>query len=258
MNGGLPMSGAEPSSRTLAPFVRMLEIPSAAPWDQDRAARLKALHKSPLPLAEIIVDVKRFSPWVRDQSGRYCAAYARKADIDDAFIWSAEIEGKQLTFRFESEACALRNRRSRLISVGLTVAALVILPLTILKALEVRRANVAQMNAYTLATNRALRVRQTAEDHFRIATNLQRAGLAGRSGVDLLDDLVWLGKTRNPDAGIVAVEWEAGRMTISASTPNPLRENERTVALLDDPAADSSTWSIEKPTRPARNAARGL
>ena len=52
-------------------FVRVFQAPAGMPWEQGRAARLEARHGSPLPIADVMHQVKRLGAWSLGQPGRY-------------------------------------------------------------------------------------------------------------------------------------------------------------------------------------------
>ena len=76
---------AEPKAERPQPqvLVRVIVTPPGAPWEQARAAKLDAQHGAPLPISELIHQLRRLAPWAPGRPGRYPCRRASPQGGDD-------------------------------------------------------------------------------------------------------------------------------------------------------------------------------
>lgn len=219
-------------------FVRTLSVPAGPPWDQSRAAALEARLGAPLPLGEIIYQLKRLDPWAPGKPARFAAFYVRAQEIGEQLSARPIVEGEPVAIEFLSRTA--RRRRSQRFIVLAAVAGLftAILLGATLSAVSVRGRAAAELDdAEQLATLKLSQARamQRLKEQSRV---LDGAGLKGRSLEAFLSDLTWASLAKAPDAKILAMRWEHGLMAFEVkgdATPftrldRPVRKGERAAA----------------------------
>jgi hypothetical protein len=213
-------------------YVRVVETPPGAPWDQSRAARLDALLGSPLAGDALSWAVERLAPWRPRTPGRFGVAYARRDDAP-AGLTTLAVENAQVRFRFSTPED--RNRRLRAMAMTglLATAAISGLGLGSQKALSVRaerEAALARLEVNARGWDRVARFQnQAASD----TAALRRAGVEGAAFGDLAADLFWLGRAKAPSVTIERVRWNRSGMEVTAIGPGqPVIGSERTVEAL--------------------------
>ena len=74
-----PIESPHPPRSAAGPtiFVRTFTTPPGLPWDQSRVAMLEVRSGAPLPLGEVIYQLRRLDPWFVGRSARYAAFYVR-------------------------------------------------------------------------------------------------------------------------------------------------------------------------------------
>lgn len=223
------MIGAEADAGPARFYVRVVETPPGAPWDQSRAARLDASLGAPLGADALIWAVERLAPWRPRMPGRFGVAYVRREDAPGGPAMLS-VEGAQVRFRFSS--AEEQNRRLRTIAtIGLLAAAAICGGvLAVQKALSVRaerEAALAQLEVNARGWDQAASLRsQAASD----AAALQKAGAQGAAFGDLAADLFWLGQAKAPSVTIERVLWSPGGLEVTALGPGqPVIGSERKV-----------------------------
>jgi hypothetical protein len=172
-------------------FVRTLSAPAGLPWDQLRAAVLEARLGAPLPLGEVVYQLKRLEPWTPGKPARFAAFYVRAQAIGERLSAQPVVDGEPIPIEFISRA-AQRRRSQRfmiLASAGGLLSA--ILLGSTLTALSARSQAAAELE--TAEQLAALKVDQAKavqklKDQSRM---LDGAGLKGRSLEAFLSDLAW-------------------------------------------------------------------
>jgi len=226
------------------PYVRMLEIPPGAPWDQARAARLEAAHGAPLGGETLLWALARMEPWRPRAPTRYAVAYVRREAAPGAPL-AVDVNGRAVRFRFPFPA---GRGRIRLAGRGMTVVlaglVAVVAALDLPKALDLRGAReqaLARLEANAQRWERlARRERQQRAD----AALLRKTGADRASFADLAADLFWLGQARAPSVAIQRVQWRPDQMQVTSLGPGaPVLGSERRIERLGE-GAGVSEWRI--------------
>lgn len=227
-------------------FVRTLSTPPGVPWDQSRAADLEARLGAPLPLSEVVYQLRRLEGWRPGAAARWAVFYARAQDIGDRLQASPTVEGQILGVEFFSSS--ERRRRTRCLAV-VTSAAAVLVALCVASmgaAFTARGDAAAELDAAEqIATSRlgqAKALKQSRDD----ARRLDEMGLRGRALSDVLADFAWAGSAKAPDMRIGAVHWDRGLMTVEVRGDGaPFVRLDRPVRKADKPASGGVTvWTV--------------
>ncbi len=237
-------------SRDPETLLRVFQMPAAPPWDQQRAAWLNARHGSPLPIPEVIIDLRRLDPWRPGRAGRFAAAYVRRADVVSELSVTLDVEERPRTFLFRSPATEPARRRQRLID--LTLSALLVLGLSAMGswAFIQRGENVRALEQAERSARLSLAMRHTALRQTRMVNLLASAGAEGRTGRQLVADLVWVATAKQPNVRLRAIHWQGGEMDVSAQGPvTPFAQADRDVAPAGSGGrAGESVWRVKRLT----------
>lgn len=202
-------------------FVRALITPPGPPWEQARAARLDAQHGAPLPIADLLHQVRRLDRWGPGRPGRYAAFYVRAREIRDPFETAVEVDGQSVTVRFGASGPDLRRLRSAGLAVALFMASGALLGGGTMLALGARSEAAAQLEA----DEQLAATRTRAADAFRARSYQARElrALVGQARPvgDVLGDVAWVASSRTPDARIAAIHWERGLLAVEARGDQP-------------------------------------
>lgn len=217
-------------------FVRAFVTPPGAPWEQAKAAGLEARHGAPLPIADLMLKVKRLEPWKPGAVGRYGAFYVRIREYAAPFETTVEVDGRPHKVAFGTGAeQALRLRRLAL-GGGLIAAVVAVcaVGLTLVMAVrdegEVRLENLEQQSVQRL---KAASAYQRQKD---LARDLEGAASGSGRLDDVLGDLAWVATSKSPEARIVAVHWERGVLAVEArGEVAPFSAPDRKVERFDKP-----------------------
>jgi hypothetical protein len=238
-----PLRDADVETAAAAPppkvFVRALTTPPAPPWEQARAARLDARLGAPLPLAELVHQVRRLDRWGPGRPGRYGAFYVRAREFREPFETSVEVEGQSVTVRFGAASPDLR----RLQGLGSALLALVlcgaILGAGVALALGARREATAQLEADELLAAARLKMAEAFRHRSNQARDLRTLVGHARPLGEVVGDLTWVATSKTPEARVVGVHWERGLLAVEARGEQP--------PFL---AVDRPIERAEKPLRP--------
>jgi hypothetical protein len=211
-----PEDEAAPSGDDPKVFARSISAPPGAPWDQWRAARLEARVGAPLPLTDIVHQLRRLDPWRPGRPAKFAAFYVRASDVGTRLKSEALLDGRWLEVTFVSRAEREHlARRTTLVLLGaglgaLTLVAALVIALGARRDAEDRLASLEQMAA---AKERLAR---TAELQRRESSALAAAGMRGRSLGDYLADLDWMAGAKASGARLQVVHWERGVAAVEA------------------------------------------
>jgi hypothetical protein len=200
--------------------VRTFTAPPGLPWDQARVAALEARSGAPLPLADVVYQLRRLDPWFLGRAARYAAFYIRAQDGGDVQS-TVEVAGRQIRVHFLSNA--QRNRRARSLAVLAAGTAGL--------ALVVSGAATSALNTRSETQERLDTIEQIAAAKLRAVTLQERQRIQGKAldaagmrhlGLnDVLDDLAWASAAKNPVAHIDALHWDHGHMAVEVRGDSP-------------------------------------
>ena len=103
-----PVAAAVPPSV----FARSVATPPGWPWEQARGALLEARHGAPLPIDQMLVRLKRLTPWRPGQGARFAACYVRATEIEARFEARVDVEGQAVSVAFEPPEALARPEPS--------------------------------------------------------------------------------------------------------------------------------------------------
>lgn len=212
---------AEAGAKPPQVFVRALVTPPGAPWEQARAARLDARHGAPLPVSELLHQVRRLDRWGPGRSGRYAAFYVRAREFREPFEATVEVDGQPVKVRFGAQAQDLKRLRS----LG---AILLVLMLTgavlgggVMLALGARGEATAGLQADEQLAQAKLKMAEAFRDRSNQARDLRALAGAGRPVSEVVGDLTWVATSKTPEARIVGLHWERGLLAVEARGEQP-------------------------------------
>jgi len=233
-------------------FVRTMSVPAGAPWDQARAAALEARVGAPLPLGEVVYQLKRLEPWALGRPARYAACYVRAKEVGEDFQTIAEVDGRSVAVRFLS--LAERSRRVRRIAAvagGAAFTAVLVLG-AVLSALAVRSDLDDRLAGLEQGTDLRLRKAEAQEQLRDQSHALMAAHLNGHAMSDVLNDLAWASTNKVSGTHVDAIHWESGFMGVEVRGDGaPFVNGERTVTKVDKPLRPGVwLWGISPSASP--------
>lgn len=224
-------------------YVRVVETPPGAPWDQSRAARLDASLGAPLGANALTWAVERLAPWRPRMPGRFGVAYVRRQDAPTGPS-TLSVEGVQVRFRFSTPEEQTRRLRTTATTGVLAAAAICGGVLATQKALSVRaerEASLAQLEVNARGWDRVAHLRSQAASDGAV---LRRAGVQGATFGDLAADLFWLGRAKAPSVTIERVRWSSSGLEVTALGPGqPVIGSERKVEPVGE-SGGARIWRI--------------
>jgi hypothetical protein len=250
---------SDSSSEPQAPmvFVRTLSIPAGMPWDQARIAALEARVGAPLPLSEVLYQLRRLDPWLLGRPARYAAFYIRAREAGADFQSSVDVAGRQMQVRFLSSS--ERNKRTRgFVALLILVSCLsVLVSSAITAALTVR----GETSERLAAAEQLAAVRERAakaQERLRLqARVLDAAGLRHLELKNFIDDLAWASGAKAPGAHIDAFHWDHGRIAVEVRGEQPpFLQSGRALLRADKPLRPGLwLWGVESAShsQPARD-----
>jgi hypothetical protein len=250
------LASASPEATAPTVFVRTIAVPPGAPWDQSRVAGLEARVGAPLPLGEVVYQLKRLNPWRFGQPGRFAACYVRASEVGEDFTTVKEIDGRPVAIQFLSFAERRRRFRSVVATSG-AVAATVVLALGALaSAFAVRSDLDGRLSA--LRQGVALQLREaTAQRRLRDQDRaLVQAHVAGHTIGDVLNDLAWASANKVAGAHIDALHWQDGVIGVEVrGDVQPFADGERAVVKADKPLRPNVwLWGVTPKTQGGQGA----
>ena len=227
-------------------FVRTISTPAGAPWDQARAAALEARVGAPLPLNDVVYQLKRLDGWTFGRPARYAACYVRSNEVGDDFETLTEIDGRSVSVRFLSQAeQARRTRQVSMIGAGVAVTLLLVVGAG-LSALAMRSDLDSRLSALEQTTTVRLRRAEAQQQEREQSRALVAAHTEGHTVNDVLGDLQWVSANKVSGAHIDSIHWESGFLGVEARGDGaPVASSERSVIKVNKPVRpDVWLWGI--------------
>ncbi|WP_140986903.1 hypothetical protein [Asticcacaulis tiandongensis] len=228
------------------PFTRIVNVPSALPWDQMRAARLEAHHTSPVTaassgLAPTIV-VRRLSPWRPGQGGRFVAIYLKGQEAAEGLSFTIEVQGRPVSIVVPSRRKQAEQLRQQATVTGLILLTLVCLSGQVALTLKRRAAAEAELARLEQVVERTARQISTGATAQANARTLEEIGVRGRKAADVLAALQTVTTAKNPHARIDSFLWEGGDWALEVKgDAAPLNEGSVSMQKADRPVR-RDTW----------------
>ncbi len=249
-----PIESPEPPSSPAGPtvFVRTFSAPPGLPWDQSRVAVLEARSGAPLPLGEVIYQLRRLDPWFVGRAARYAAFYVRAQEGGDLQS-TVEVNGRPMRVRFLSVAARNRRARSLAVLAGVTGGLALVVSAAVTTALTTRAETAERLDAIAQIAAAKARAATTLERRRLTGQALDAAGVRSLSLSAVLGDLDWASTAQAPGARIEAFHWDHGHIAVEArgDTP-PFMPGARTAVRAGKPLRPRVwLWGVE-PARAAR------
>jgi len=227
-------------------FVRTISTPAGAPWDQARVAALEARVGAPLPLSDVVYQLKRLDGWAFGRPARYAACYVRSNEVGEDFETLTEIDGKSVSVRFLSQAeQARRTRQFSMIAAGAAVTFLLVVGAG-LSAVALRSDLEIRLAALEQTTDTCLRRAEVQQQEREQSRALVAAHTEGHTVNDVLRDLQWVSANKVSGAHIDSIHWESGFLGVEARGDGaPVASSERSVIKVNKPVRpDVWLWGI--------------
>jgi hypothetical protein len=229
-------------------FARSIAAPAGAPWDQTRVAHLEARAGAPLPIGELVYQLRRLEPWRPGNPARFAAFYARSAAVGARHKTHAEVDGRRLEVTFVSRAEREREAKRASLIFAIAGGCMVVVLASIAVGVTARHNTEAQLVALEgLAAQKAQLA--AAADTARLQSNaLTVAGVRGHAVSDLLGDLDWAATAKAPGARIQAVHWSGAVMVVEARGQiDPFVAGGRTATRMEKPLRPGLwLWGVTK------------
>lgn len=228
-------------------FVRAFSVPAGLPWEQSRAAQLDARHGSPLPIDELLVQLRHLDRWSPGKPARYAAFYVRVQDYSTPFETTLQVDGQSVAVAFGARKQDL-DRVKVVAVVGLIIALCgAVLGGSLMMALGARSQAQAALDTtehLALTKRRAGLAYQVQIDQAR---GLRREIGRARPLEEALADLDWAAASKAPDARISALHWDHGLLGVEARGPAPpLISGERPLQRATAPLRPGVwLWGVE-------------
>jgi hypothetical protein len=220
-------------------FVRAITTPPGPPWEQARAARLEAQMGAPLPIGELMHQLRRLAPWAPGRPGRYAALYLRAREFREPFETTVEVDGQALRAAFGAPGLQLGRFRGPAMALLLLIAAGVLVGGGIALALQARGEAATRLEAAETLSSARVRMADAYRRRVDAAGELGAMTGAARPLSDVLDELAWMGAAKGPEARLMGVHWEHGLLAVeSRGEQSPF------------PASDRPLERAAKPVRP--------
>jgi hypothetical protein len=230
-------------------FVRVIPTPPGMPWDQARAAALEARVGAPLPLGEVVYQLKRVEPWSRGRPGRHAAFYIRAGEVGDLLEASPRVDGRPIAVRFQSFAEQRRRLRKLAVAVASAVVAGLVVVGLAAAVLGARAKNAERLEAVEQSALHKLKQAEALASLKRQSRVLETRHVRGRSLKDALADLAWAAAAKAPAARIEALHWDQGDLVVEVRGEDPpFTQTDRTVSKSPKPArAGVFLWGVAPP-----------
>ena len=239
-------------------FVRTVSAPAGMPWNQARIAALEARLGAPLPLSEVVYQLRRLESWRPGRTARYATFYVRAQDVAGSLNATVDVDGAPVAVQFLSAGEQSRRAR-RLLIIAAVAAGLALIVMTAITAALAARAQTDER--LTAAEHTALvRLKQAeAEQRLKAQTGaLDSAGVDGHRTGDLFRDLSWASAAKAPGAHIQALHWDHGNMAVEVrGGSEPFVQPDRAVVKVPKPIRQGVwLWGVTAAAQPSAPAQR--
>lgn len=246
---GLRLVDEEPVEPPAQPavLVRTIQAPPGLPWEQSRAADLEARHSSPLPLGEVIFELRRLEAWRPGQPGRFGAFYVLSREVVTRLDAKVEVDGRLLALTFLSPGLQRqRGRRLGMVAGGAAVLALVI---TASLGAAIARRTDADETLSALETRSAAKLRALeARQRIRVQNRALDAQADRNASLHTaIADLAWVASEKRPDAHVEAVHWRPGLVALEvrgSQAPLQVTEGRRLQKSAKPIRRDVWLWGV--------------
>lgn len=195
-------------------FHTLIQVPPGPPWVQQRAAKVAAELEAPLAPETLDIAIARLEPWRPKAPARLAIGFLRASDEALERRASVTIENQVVEFVFRSRAWRTGRQRRLVLSLVLAIVVAASLVLAIAKWVSIRDLAAADLDARALAARRSIAEAKQQQMIARHLTLMDQAGLGGRSGAQVAQDLAWLGGQRQSGEVFEAVIWRQGALEV--------------------------------------------
>ena len=243
-----PIESPHPPRSAAGPtiFVRTFTTPPGLPWDQSRVAMLEVRSGAPLPLGEVIYQLRRLDPWFVGRSARYAAFYVRThegANVES----TVEVHGQPMRVRFLSAAERGRRVRGLAMLAGVTGGLALVFSAAVTTALSTHAETAERLDAVAQIAAAKVRVAKALERQRLTGLALDAVGVRRLGLKTVLGDLAWTSGAKTPGARIVAFHWDHGHIALEARGDEPpVVAGSRTLIRADKPVRPHvRLWGVE-------------
>jgi len=195
-------------------FHTLIQVPPGPPWVQQRAAKVAAELEAPLAPETLDIAIVRLEPWRPNAPARLVIGFLRASDEALERRASITIEDQSVDLVFRSRAWRAARQRRFVFSLVLALVVAASLILAIVKWVSIRDLAAADLDARAAAARRSIAVAKQQQMIARHLTLMDQAGLGGRSGAQVAQDLAWLGVQRQSGQVFEAVTWRQGALEV--------------------------------------------
>jgi len=200
---------------------RVIVTPPGSPWAQARLARMDARHAAPLPLSDLVYQVRRLSSWRPASEGRFAVFYVRARDARSPFEAIETVDGRALKVAFGKAA----TNTASLQGLGLAVLLLALtgglLTTAAIVGARARAESVDRLDAVERLAHAKIATAQTFRRGVTQARQLKAAVGRAAPASDVLNDLAWVATAKTPEARIVGLHWRDGVMALEVRGDPP-------------------------------------
>jgi len=195
-------------------LTRTISVPPGPPWEQARAANLEARHGAPLPISELVFQIRRLDSWAPGRAVRYAVFYVRERELTARFSTIVEVDGRPLAVEFRPAGD--RAEQVRLLTQGavFVVVLISIVAGSVLVGHQVRAAADVRLEAAERLAATRLRQAKVVQKQLDEQRRLEIAVGSSDPVTQVLADLTWASAQRAPEARLAAVHWEHGLLAV--------------------------------------------
>ncbi len=197
-------------------FSRAFTAPAGMPWEQTRAAQLEARHGAPVPISELLHQVKRLDGWTFGRPARFVLFYVRSREFRGPFETTVDVDGRTVKVAFGTAAEQVRRAQRAGVVAALTAAALVVLAGGPLLALHARQDAAARLQLAEQSLDTKLHAVKAAQRRAEQARAVARLTAGGRPVGDVLADFAWASASKAMEARVAALHWDHGLLAVEA------------------------------------------
>ncbi len=195
-------------------FTRVFPVPAGLPWVQAKAAALEARHGAPLPMTELMHQVRRVGGWSPGQATRFVAFYLRVSAYSGPFETSTEVDGQQIKVAFGAGRRQVAQVRDLALLAGAIGSALALLVVGVSLALQARSAADDELSVAERQIAAKTHALTALRRQVELSSALRKAVGPARPMSEVISDLGWASSHRAEDARIVAVHWDHGLLAV--------------------------------------------
>ncbi|PXA95305.1 hypothetical protein DMC25_00950 [Caulobacter sp. D4A] len=208
-------AAVEPQVQPARVFARSIMTPAGWPWEQVRAAEIEARHATPLPLGDVVSQVRRLEAWRPSRPSRFAAFYVRRGQIGERLESDVLLSGERHRVVFVSPV--QRRRRFQLLAGAGVAAALLVFGAVLAAVSAKQTGDAAEQRLAVLEAKAAadLRRAQIVRRQRKLSEAIEDRD-RGPGFEAPLSDLAWCARNKRPEARVLAWHWEPGLTAVES------------------------------------------